>query len=60
MTNYERFGYYRPSDRNSLGTALTLLCIGLGIGALAALLFTPKPGKEVRSMLRRGYETITD
>ena len=60
MTDYETAGYYRPSDRQSFGTVLTLLCIGLGIGALAALLLTPKPGKEVRSALRRGYEAIAD
>ena len=54
--SYERFGEYRASDRNSVGTALTFLFIGLGVGALAALLFAPKTGKQIRRMLRQRYD----
>ncbi len=54
--SYERFGEYQASDRSSVGTALTFLFIGLGIGALAALLFAPKTGKQMRRMLRRRYD----
>ncbi|HXZ81163.1 MAG TPA: YtxH domain-containing protein [Terriglobales bacterium] len=43
-------------DRNSVGIALTFLFIGLGIGALSALLFAPSSGKQMRKNLRRKYE----
>ncbi len=54
--SYERFGEYQASDRSSVGTALTFLFIGLGVGALAALLFAPKTGKQMRRMLRQRYD----
>ncbi len=57
MTDYERFGEYQTSERGGgLGTALTFLFIGLGVGSLAALLFAPRTGKQMRRMLRRKYE----
>ncbi len=60
MTDYERFGEYQPSDRSAVGIALTFLFIGLGAGALAALLFAPKSGKQMRKLLRRKYEDARD
>ncbi len=60
MTDYERFGDYQPSDRSSVGLAITFLFIGLGAGALAALLFAPKTGKQMRRDLRRRYEDAKD
>jgi gas vesicle protein len=60
MTDYERFGDYQPSDRSSVGLAITFLFIGLGAGALAALLFAPKTGKQMRRDLRRRYEDARD
>ena len=60
MTDYERFGDYQASDRSTVGIALTFLFIGLGAGALAALLFAPKSGKQMRRMLRRKYEDARD
>ena len=56
MTDYEHFGDYQPSERSSVGLALTFLFIGLGAGALAALLFAPKTGKQIRRELRRRYD----
>ncbi len=56
MTDYEHFGDYQPSERSGVGLALTFLFIGLGAGALAALLFAPKLGKQMRRELRRRYE----
>jgi gas vesicle protein len=56
MTDYERYGDYQASDRGAASTAITFLFIGLGIGALAALLFTPKSGRQMRKLLRRKYE----
>ena len=55
MNDYERFGDYQPSERSRVGTALTFLFIGLGAGALAALLFAPKTGKQMRRTIRRTY-----
>ncbi len=60
MTDYERFGDYQPSDRSTVGMAITFLFIGLGAGALAALLFAPKTGKQMRRDLRRKYEDAKD
>ncbi len=56
MNDFERYGDYQPSDRGSFGLGLTLLLIGLGAGALTALLFAPKSGKQMRKLLRRKYE----
>jgi len=56
-----RFGLYEGSDRGSqVGTALTFLFIGLGIGALSALLFAPQSGDKTRKMLRRRYDDALD
>ncbi len=60
MTDYERFGEYQASDRSTVGIALTFLFIGLGAGALAALLFAPKSGRQMRKLLRRKYEDARD
>ena len=52
-----RFGLYERSGRGSqVGTALTFLFIGLGLGALSALLFAPQSGEKTRKMIRRRYE----
>src|SRR6202044_4277744 len=50
------FGRYESSDRNNAGTAVTFFLIGLGAGALAALVLAPKTGKQFRRDLKRGYE----
>jgi gas vesicle protein len=61
MTDYERFGDYQPSEeRGRFGLGLTLLLIGLGAGALSALLFAPRSGKQMRKLLRRKYEDTVD
>jgi len=60
MTDYERYGDYQPSDRSTASTAITFLFIGLGIGALAALLFAPKSGRQMRKLLRRKYEDAVE
>jgi gas vesicle protein len=51
-----RLGRYESSDSNTVGTAITFLLIGLGAGALAGLLLSPKTGKQLRRDLKRGYE----
>lgn len=52
-----RIGKYESSSESSnVGTAITFLLIGLGAGALAALMFAPKTGKQMRRDLQRGYD----
>jgi len=60
MTDYERQGGYQPSGRSTASTAITFLFIGLGIGALAALLFAPRSGRQMRKLLRRKYEDAVE
>jgi gas vesicle protein len=55
-----RFGSYESSEKTGLGTALTFLMIGLGAGALVALLLAPKTGKQMRRDIRRKYEGARD
>jgi gas vesicle protein len=60
MTDQERTGDYQPSDRSTAGLAVTFLLIGLGAGALAALLLAPRTGKQIRRELRRKFENARD
>ena len=60
MTDYERYGDYQASDRSTASTAITFLFIGLGVGALAALLFAPKSGRQMRKLLRQKYENAVE
>jgi len=56
-----RIGKYEASERQShVGTAVTFLLIGLGAGALTALLLAPKSGKQLRKEMRRKYEDAKD
>ncbi|HTK96322.1 MAG TPA: YtxH domain-containing protein [Terriglobales bacterium] len=60
MNDFERYGDYQPSDRGRFGLGVTLLLVGLGAGALTALLFAPRSGKQMRKILRRKYEDAVD
>lgn len=51
-----REGKYQESDKSTVGTAVTFLLIGLGAGALVALLFAPKTGKQMRRDLKKRYD----
>ena len=51
-----KIGKYEPSEKSSVGVAVTFLMIGVGAGALVALLLAPKTGKQMRKELRRRYE----
>jgi gas vesicle protein len=55
-----RTGSYESSDKSTAGTAVTFLLIGLGAGALVALLLAPKTGKQMRKDLRRKYYDARD
>jgi gas vesicle protein len=57
--DFAQEGEYRSSGGNvSLG--MTLLFVGLAIGAVTALLMAPKTGKQMRRTLRRKYEDARD
>ena len=58
-TEYVREGDYHSSD-SSVSVGLTMLFVGLAIGALTALLMAPKTGKQMRRTLRRKYEDARD
>jgi len=52
-----RHGNYEVSEEGSgVGSALTFLLIGLGIGALLGMVYAPKTGKQFRKDLRRRYD----
>ena len=55
-----RAGKYESSEGANIGTAITFLMIGLGIGALTALALAPKTGKQFRKDLKRGYDDAKD
>ena len=55
-----KIGKYESSDRSNVGTAVTFLMIGLGTGALVALLLAPKSGKQMRKDLRQKFDDARD
>lgn len=55
-----KIGKYESSDTSSVGTAVTFLMIGIGAGALVALLFAPKSGKQLRRDIRRTLDDARD
>ena len=50
-----RIGKYESSD-GMVGTAVTFLLIGLGVGAAVGLLLAPKTGRQLRKDLRRSCD----
>jgi gas vesicle protein len=57
---FMRLGKYESSDDSHIGTAVTFLLIGMGAGALAALMLAPKSGKQFRRDLKKGYDDAKD
>ena len=55
MTDYEHHGDNRRNE-GGMGTALAFLMLGLGAGALVALMLAPTTGRRMRRTLRRHYE----
>jgi gas vesicle protein len=55
-----RIGRYESSESSNVGTAITFFLVGLGAGALTALLLAPKSGKQLRRDIKRGYEDAKD
>ena len=55
------FDIEQSSDHGShIGVALTFLFIGVGIGAVSALMFAPQSGEKTRRMMRRKYDDALD
>ena len=57
-----RTGKYETSEsgNSTVGTAISFLLIGLGIGAAVGMLLAPKSGKQIRKDLRRSYDDTVD
>jgi gas vesicle protein len=56
-----RIGKYETSEGSSnVGTAISFLLIGLGVGAAVGMLLAPKSGKQIRKDLRRSYDDTLD
>ncbi len=56
-----RIGKYATSESSSnVGTAISFLLIGLGVGAAVGMLLAPKSGKQMRKDLRRSYDDTLD
>ena len=64
MSDDERFGDYQSTDEqrggHGIGFGITMLLIGMGAGALTALLLAPQSGRRTRRMLRRKYEDAVE
>jgi gas vesicle protein len=65
MNEYGHYGDYSEqkqgdSKGTGVGTALTFLLVGMGIGAAVALLFTPMSGRELRGSIGRGFHSALD
>lgn len=56
LKDYQQFGETQPERKNNLTLGLMLLIVGLGIGAVTALLYAPESGQKTRRKLRRRYE----
>lgn len=54
-----RSGKYESSE-GTVGTAITFLLIGLGVGAALGLLLAPKAGRQLRKDLRRSYDDVLE
>jgi hypothetical protein len=64
MNEYQRYGDYSQQRQEPLGpgvgTIVTCLLVGAGIGAAMALLLTPRRGSELRGAIGRGYRKTVD
>src|SRR5207237_5982861 len=60
IDSFMMIGKYETSEKSTAGTAVTFLMIGIGAGALIALLLAPKTGKQMRKELRRKYDDARD
>jgi gas vesicle protein len=55
-----RFDSHESENPSQVGIAVTFLLMGLGAGALLALLATSKTGRRFRKTMRRRYQDARD
>ncbi|HEY6250615.1 MAG TPA: YtxH domain-containing protein [Candidatus Angelobacter sp.] len=65
MNEYQRYEDYSQQadeggNKANVGRAITFLLIGMGVGAAAALLFTPMSGRELRGAIGNGCRRAVD
>lgn len=60
MDQFRSYGEYNYSDKKSASTAIGFLLVGLGVGAITALLMAPKTGMQMRKAMRRRFEDARD
>ena len=64
MDEYQNYGEYTQQSKENggtnTGTAIKFLLLGIGVGAAAALLFSPMSGREVREAISHGCRNAID
>ena len=62
MNEYDRYGDYarQTQERSTRADAVKYMLIGMGIGAVVALLLAPASGSEVRNAVRRRFRSTVD
>ena len=65
MNEYQRYEDYSQQVKEGggnadVGRAITFLLIGVGVGAAAALLFTPMSGHDLRETIGNGCRRAVD
>lgn len=65
MNEFQRYeDYSQPrseaGSKANVGRAITFLLIGMGVGAAAALLFTPMSGHDLRETIGNGCRRAVD
>ena len=66
MNEYEKYGEYSQQSQfttnrgANAGTAIAFLLAGIGVGAAAAILLTPRSGRDVRRSIARGYRSTIE
>jgi gas vesicle protein len=65
MNEYDRYGDYTQQSQESSGKsnsadAVKYMLIGMGIGAVVALLLAPASGSEIRNAVRRRFRSTVD
>ena len=65
MNEYDRYGDYtqqsqESSSKSGSADVVKYMLIGMGIGAVIALLLAPASGTEIRSAVRRRFRSTVD
>lgn len=65
MNEYQRYEdrsleVNEVDSKSNVGRTITFFLIGMGVGAAAALLFTPMSGRDLRSAIGNGCRRAVD